>query len=95
MSKIYLASSWRNAVYPTAYSALVEAGHAVYDFRDPATGFSWADVDPDWEHAGVAGYLNLINDPLAVAGFEADFKAMHWADTLVLVLPCGRSGGAA
>ena len=33
--KIYVASSWRNVFYPDVVSALREAGHEVYDFRNP------------------------------------------------------------
>jgi len=36
MSKIYVASSWRNKYYPEVVKALKEAGHEVYDFRNPA-----------------------------------------------------------
>lgn len=34
--KIYLASSWRNERQPAVLAALREAGHEVYDFRNPA-----------------------------------------------------------
>lgn len=33
--KIYVASSWRNTYYPSVVSALRDAGHDVYDFRNP------------------------------------------------------------
>ncbi len=35
MSDIYLASSWRNDLQPEVLLALRDAGHAVYDFRNP------------------------------------------------------------
>ena len=34
--KIYVASSWRNREQPSVVKALREAGHEVYDFRNPA-----------------------------------------------------------
>ena len=34
--KIYVASSWRNAQQPAVVARLREAGHEVYDFRNPA-----------------------------------------------------------
>jgi hypothetical protein len=34
--KIYLASSWRNERQPELVRILREAGHEVYDFRNPA-----------------------------------------------------------
>ena len=33
--KIYVASSWRNEYYPEVVEKLREAGHEVYDFRNP------------------------------------------------------------
>lgn len=35
MSRIYLASSWRNEHQPRILALLREAGHEVYDFRNP------------------------------------------------------------
>lgn len=36
-------------------------------------------------------YLQMIEHPRAIEGFDADFAAMEKADTFVLVLPCNRS----
>ena len=50
MAKIYVASSWRNPYYPEVVKRLREAGHEVYDFRNPpqgGSGFHWTDVDQD------------------------------------------------
>ena len=47
--KIYVASSWRNVYYPDVVAKLREAGHDVYDFRNPPSGdpgFKWGNVDP-------------------------------------------------
>ena len=33
----------------------------------------------------------LLKHPDASFGFLADYRAMQWADTCVLLLPCGRS----
>ena len=35
---LYIASSWRNTYYPNVVTALREAWHEVYDFRNPPTG---------------------------------------------------------
>ena len=46
--KIYVASSWRNVYYPDVVAKLREAGHEVYDFRNPPSGdlgFKWGNVD--------------------------------------------------
>ena len=36
-------------------------------------------------------YIRNLTHPVAEKGFKADLEAMLWADTCVLVLPCGRS----
>lgn len=92
--RIYVASSWRNPHYPAIIEALREAGHDLYDFRNPAPGnegFGWRSIDPDWEAWSPAKYVELINHPIARAGFDLDKAALDWCDTCVLVLPCGRS----
>ena len=94
MSKIYLASSWRNPYQPLVVKALREAGHEVYDFRNPSNGdegFKWKNVDGLWEKWSNDDYINALNHPVAERGFKNDFDAMVWADVCILLLPCGRS----
>ena len=94
MSKIYVASSWRNGYYPAVVEALRSAGHEVYDFRNPphgGAGFHWTDVDPEAPHWTFGQYAEGLDHPLAKRQFAADLEALEWADTCVLVLPCGRS----
>jgi len=95
VSRIYLASSWRNRYQPEVVAALREAGHEVYDFRNPAPGnpgFHWSEIDPNWENWRASHFrAHLLSSPIADAGFGADWGAMRWADTGVLLLPCGRS----
>ncbi len=94
MAKIYVASSWRNTSQPRVVSTLIEAGHEVYDFRNPkedANGFHWSEIHQDWDCWTASGYIHALKHPLAEAGFKSDYDAMEWADTCVLVLPCGRS----
>ena len=94
MAKVYIASSWRNAYYPEVVTALRAAGHEVYDFRNPphgGNGFRWTDIDPaapDWTFGE---YVEGLRHPLAERQFAADLESLEWADTCVLVLPCGRS----
>ena len=94
MAKIYVASSWRNPYQPEVVRRLLEAGHEVYDFRNPVAnpgGFHWADIAENWLDWSVDEYIGNLTHPIAEKGFKADFDAMLWADTCVLVLPCGRS----
>ena len=94
MARIYVASSWRNPYFPEVVKRLREAGHEVYDFRNPphgGAGFHWTDVDPDAPNWTYAQYAEGLHHPLAERQFQADIDALTWADTCVLVLPCGRS----
>ena len=94
MAKIYVASSWRNKYFPDVVNCLREAGHDVYDFRNPphgGTGFHWTDIDPEAPHWTYAQYAEGLHHPIAERQFQADIDALTWADTCVLVLPCGRS----
>lgn len=99
--RIYVASSWRNPRQPAVVAALRDAGHAVYDFRNPldgydnpvgdARGFHWSEIDPKWQAWTSEKYVAALASPIAEQGFQSDWQAMRWADTGVLVLPSGRS----
>ena len=92
--RIYLASSWRNALQPSVLAALREAGHEVYDFRNPApgdTGFGWRQIGDrsTWTAAHFANYV--LDHPVAEHGFSLDMNALKACTACVLLLPCGRS----
>lgn len=94
--RIYVASSWRNTYQPEIVSQLRADGHWVYDFRNPEyglkDGFRWSHLDEGWKDWTPEGYrASLLHHPVAALGFNTDLRAMKWADTCVLVMPCGRS----
>ena len=98
--KIYVASSWRNEQQPGVVAALRAAGHQVYDFRHPnhegpkgapPGGFAWSSIDPAWQDWAPQEFVAAVDHPYALLGFAADWNAMRWADTFVLVMPCGRT----
>ena len=94
MPKIYVASSWRNQYYEQVVKRLREQDFEVYDFRNPphgGPGFHWTDVDPDAPNWTFEQYAEGLNHPLAERQFQSDLEALEWADSCVLVLPCGRS----
>ena len=94
MTKIYVASSWRNPYYPDVVARLRREGHEVYDFRNPphgGAGFHWTDIDENAPHWTFEQYAEGLVHPLAERQFLADIDALTWADTCVLVLPSGRS----
>jgi len=92
--RIYLASSWRNPNQPGLVQVLRRTGHKVYDFRNPQPGnegFSWREIDPCWQNWTPAEYVRGLQHPTAQQGLALDFNAMKWADTVVMLQPCGRS----
>lgn len=92
--RIYVASSWRNTHQPEVILALRAAGHAVYDFRNPApdaVGFGWTQVNEHWQSWSLEDYRSALTSEPARKGFERDRTALEWCDACVLVLPCGAS----
>lgn len=91
---IYVASSWRNEYQPMVVRKLREAGHEVYDFKNPRegdNGFHWSDIDVNWETWSAETLIECLNDPIAIAGYKSDFEGLDWADVIVAVMPFGRS----
>ena len=94
MTRIYVASSWRNEYYPEVVQKLRDSGFDVYDFRNPPSGdegFHWCNVSDKWEDWSPAEYREILSHPLAERQFANDIEAMKSCDACVLVLPCGRS----
>lgn len=94
MTRIYVASSWRNEYYPEVVQKLRDSGFDVYDFRNPPSGdegFHWCNVSGKWLDWTPEEYRDNLMHPLAERQFGNDIKAMESCDICVLVLPCGRS----
>lgn len=88
--KVYVASSWRNEVYPEVVASLRAAGHEVYDFRHQSV--SWEEFD--WnvtDGVNSAELGEVLNHPVVQARFHSDMNALRDCDAVVCVLPCGRS----
>lgn len=92
MARIYAASSWRNPHQPEIVRQLRSAGHEVYDFRAPfngVPGFAWSEIDPGWQSWRAEEYRRMLTThPIASRGFVSDLRAIQWADTCLLILPC-------
>ncbi len=92
--KIYVASSWRNDQHQEVVKQLREAGHEVYDFKNPSEtdkGFAWSQIDPDWQGWTKKQCVEALSHPIAENSYLNDFSAMQWAEACVMVMPCGRS----
>ena len=92
--RVYVATSWRNKHQPSVVAVLREAGHEVYDFRNPregANGFHWEDMDKHWHQWSLKAYRDALSHPIAEAGFKSDMDALKWCDAVLGVQPFGRS----
>jgi hypothetical protein len=93
--RIYVASSWRNVYQQDVVKALEKAGHAVYDFKNPApgdNGFSWRQCATEEQLKDPKKYRDeVLTHPIAKRGFSYDMSALVSAECTILVLPCGRS----
>lgn len=102
MSRIYIASSWKNKFQQQLVEELRKRGHKVYDFKHP---YGRNDV-PVWESVSVTQNLRsayvekclkgkdfkrMLLDRQSIKRFEEHFAAMQDADTCILLLPAGRS----
>ena len=79
---------------PRIVSAIREAGHRAYDFRNPSPGdqgFAWSQIDPSWKDWKPRTFRDKLRNPIASAGFISDYNAMSICNVCVCVLPCGRS----
>ena len=83
--KVYVASSWRNDVYPQVLEVLRQAGHDVYDFRHQGGA--------DWNPTEITSdeLFSFLNHPKVSSIFKKDMDALVESDAVVCVLPCGRS----
>jgi hypothetical protein len=94
--KIYVASSWRNALQPIVVKRLRDEGYLVYDFKEGgknSRGFHWSEVDANWKNwvLDVKQYLKGLLHPIAKHGFECDMEALNSCYCCVYVTPCGVS----
>ena len=74
--KIYVCSSWRNEHFASLLRDLRDAGHQVWDWRNPptgGTGFRWQDTGcTGYQHGdriAVDALRDMLAHPVAQAGF--------------------------
>lgn len=90
---VYVASSWRNTRHPSVVVALRDAGHRVYDYRNPEHR-GWSESNRWWEQPGcrAVSFPTVVGDvPQRQLAFRTDMEALRAADTVVLVLDSGKS----
>jgi hypothetical protein len=91
MTKVYIASSFRNPTLSSVFTAVAAAGYAVHDWRagddTPGALFSKSYSNP-------ADYLRDLRAPRAARKFNRDRAALDAADAVVLLTPSGADAAA-
>lgn len=96
--RIYIASSWKNLEKVRALAIMLRSlGHEVFDFTDSDNRpkeTDWFNCPADkWDGPPLATmeYKQFLTYETSQRIFTADMTGMHWADTVILYLPSGRS----
>ena len=96
--KVYIASSWKNALLVRALAMeLRKLGHEVYDFTDPENfidgvdGFAFDAIDVVGKPRNEIDWLEFSQTPEAQLSCDTDKAGLDWSEILILLLPCGRS----
>lgn len=96
--RIYIASSWKNAPIVRDLAVLLrEQGHEVFDFTDPEcrpSGFdNFIFHASQWMGKPLDQILwtEFLECEATHRAYKSDRAGLDWADTVILLLPCGRS----
>jgi len=93
--RIYIASSWKNQKLVLALAEKLESeGFEVDAFcraTDKRYSFHWSEFVDDEIELLKYDAFSFINDPKVQRAFREDKKWLDWADTVVMLLPCGKS----
>ena len=101
MRRIYIASSWKNRNRVRELALLLRnEGHEVFDFTDHEHRDDGLDRfvfgAKEWaEHSGKdpdeIEYKDFLTWEPTQRAFASDKAGLDWANTVVMLLPCGRS----
>lgn len=101
MRKIYIASSWKNVVAVRNLADLLRLhSHEVFDFTDSTNRVAGIDKFvfsakqwAEWKgkNPETIEYIDFLSWEPARKAFKVDKAGLDWANTVVLLLPSGRS----
>ena len=99
MAKIYLASSWkRKETVSVMHDILVKRGHEADSFcrtDSKRVSFNWDELVEIMYNEGIdirsANAIRMVDHWRVKEAFKEDKKYIDWADTLIMLMPCGRS----
>jgi len=98
LRKIYIASSWKNkeTIRSMAW-VLRKIGHEVFDFTDPESrpeGFDCFTFSAsEWARKPKSQieWKEFMELEATRRAFESDKAGLDWADTIIMLNPCGRN----
>lgn len=93
--KIYIASSWKNQKRVLMLAERLEQeGFEVDAFcraTDKRFAFHWSEFVDDEVELLKYDAISFINDLKVQRAFREDKSWLDWADTVVMLMPCGKS----
>lgn len=93
--KIYIATSWKMSEAAIVLAnRLRDDGHEVDCFCDQTSGryvFHWSEFVEKQEDLKKYDGMSFIADDRVKKAFNEDKKWLDWADTVILLLPSGKS----
>ncbi|HUV46314.1 MAG TPA: hypothetical protein VMW45_04530 [Dehalococcoidia bacterium] len=93
--KIYIASSWKNQERVLWLAERLEQeGFEVDAFcraTDKRYSFHWSEFVDDEAELLKYDAISFIQDYRVVRAFNEDKSWLDWADTVIMLMPCGRS----
>lgn len=96
--RIYIATSWKNERIVRRIAALLRVkGHQVFDFTDPENrpkgvdNFVFSAAYLTGNKTSEIDWKEFLDWPETKRAFKADKSGLDWANTVLMILPCGRN----
>ena len=89
--RVYIASSWKNRKIVRSMAKLLRTiGHEVYDFTDPEH-FVFNMTEETQEIKSQVDWIECGKISSTQQACANDKAGLDWCDTVIMLLPCGRS----
>jgi len=93
--RIYIASSWKNQKEVLALADSLEKQGFEVDAFCRSTykrySFHWSELVDDENDLANYDAIEFLADPRTQRAFREDKRWLDWADTVIMLMPCGRS----
>lgn len=93
--RIYIASSWKNQKRVLMLAEKLEQeGFEVDAFcraTDTRYAFHWSELVDNEDDLKYFDAIEMLADPRTQRAFKEDRKWLDWSDTVIMLMPCGRS----